>query len=31
MQRARPSDEGWATEGGGHDRDRPQDLAARMR
>lgn len=31
MQSAHPSSEGWALEGGGHDRDRPQDLAARMR
>ena len=31
LDRLQPSDAGLAYEGGGHDRDRPQDLAARMR
>jgi MobA/MobL family len=31
LDRLQPSEAGLAYEGGGHDRDRPQDLAARMR
>ena len=31
LDRLRPPDAGLAYEGSGHDRDRPQDLAARMR
>ena len=31
LDRLQPPEAGLAYEGGGHDRDRPQDLAARMR
>ena len=31
LDRLQPTEAGLAYEGGGHDRDRPQDLAARMR